>query len=128
MQSPLELWGGVECTVNRVHDVYHDQLEKSGHRSRNVSDLKLFAALGLRTLRVALHWEEFEKTQSWRPWDDTLATMQDLAISPIVGFVHHGSGPPSTSLLDPEFSGETRWLRPAGGDTLPARAGLHASE
>ena len=88
---------------HRVDDVYHDQLGRSGHRTRGVSDLKLFAALGLRTLRVALHWEEFEKTQSWRPWDDALATMQDLETTPIVGFVHHGSGPPSTSLLDPEF-------------------------
>ena len=104
MQSPLELWGGVECTVNRVHDVYHDQLEKSGHRTRGASDLKQFAALGLRTLRVALHWEEFEKTQSWEQWDDALATMEDLQIKPIVGFVHHGSGPPSTSLLDPQFA------------------------
>ena len=104
MQSPLELWGGVECTVNRVHDVYHDQLEKSGHRTRAASDLKQFAALGLRTLRVALHWEEFEKTQSWKQWDDVLATMEDLQIKPIIGFVHHGSGPHFHQPLDPQFA------------------------
>ena len=103
MQSPLELWGGVECTVNRVQDTFYDQLERSGHRARGVSDLKLFADLGLKTLRVALHWEEFEKTKSWDQWDELLATMQDLKITPIVGLVHHGSGPASTHLLDPDF-------------------------
>ena len=30
----LELWGGVECTVNRVGDRYHDQLERTGHADR----------------------------------------------------------------------------------------------
>ena len=30
-RAPLELWGGVECTVNRVGDRYFDQLERSGH-------------------------------------------------------------------------------------------------
>lgn len=27
---PLEVWGGVECTVNRVCDEYFDQLERNG--------------------------------------------------------------------------------------------------
>ena len=27
---PLELWAGPECTVNRVGDQFHDQLEASG--------------------------------------------------------------------------------------------------
>ena len=30
--SPLELWGGVECTVNRVGDRYFDQLDALGSR------------------------------------------------------------------------------------------------
>ena len=29
--------------------------------------------------------------------------MRELSLRPIVGLVHHGSGPPTTSLLDPEF-------------------------
>ena len=31
---PLEMWAGVECTVNRVGDVYFDQLDASGHANR----------------------------------------------------------------------------------------------
>src|SRR5215207_1436614 len=45
----LELWGGVECTVNRVGDRYFDQVERTGHASRD-SDLDLIAGLGVRTL------------------------------------------------------------------------------
>jgi hypothetical protein len=45
-----ELWGGVECTVNRVHDQYFDQMRRSGHRYR-LEDLDAFAALGFRALR-----------------------------------------------------------------------------
>ncbi len=104
MQLPLELWGGVECTVNRVHDTFYDQLDRSGHRLRAVDDLELFASLGIRTLRTALHWEQFEKTGSWTQWDELMTTMQRLEIAPIVGLVHHGSGPLSTDLLDPMFA------------------------
>lgn len=32
---PLELWGGVERTHNRVRDVYFDQLKWSGHDIRH---------------------------------------------------------------------------------------------
>jgi dTDP-4-dehydrorhamnose reductase len=32
-----------------------------------------------------------------------LKTMDRLGLHPIVGLLHHGSGPPSTNLLDPEF-------------------------
>ena len=44
---PLEVWGGVECTVNRVGDRYHDQLVMSGHLERS-SDIEAFAGLGIR--------------------------------------------------------------------------------
>ena len=42
---PLELWAGVECTVNRVGDTYSDQLERSGHAIRS-KDLERLAELG----------------------------------------------------------------------------------
>ena len=99
----LELWGGVECTVNRVNERFYDQLERSGHRSRMTADLELFAGLGLRTLRTALHWETFAATESWAAWDLLMAEMERLHIRPIAGLVHHGSGPATTGLLDPEF-------------------------
>ena len=31
---PLEMWGGLECTVNRVGDTYFDQLKRNGHINR----------------------------------------------------------------------------------------------
>jgi len=46
----LEMWGGVECTVNRVRDAYFTQLERSGHVERD-GDLDRFASLGIRALR-----------------------------------------------------------------------------
>ena len=46
----LELWGGYECTVNRVRDRWFDQTPRSGHETR-IGDLALFADLGIRLLR-----------------------------------------------------------------------------
>ena len=102
LNSPLELWGGMESTINRVGDQYFDQLQRSGHLTRT-GDLELFRSIGLRKLRYALQWERFEATQSWKFFDTKLAEMRRLEMEPIAGLVHHGSGPPSTSLLDPAF-------------------------
>ena len=101
--TPIELWGGVECTLNRVDGTYFDQLDRSGHRHRVSSDLELFRSIGLRTLRTALHWETFSTTGSWAQWDETVSLMERLSLRPIAGLIHHGSGPATTSLLDPEF-------------------------
>lgn len=99
---PLELWGGMEPTINRVGDQFFDQLQRSGHLTRT-GDLDLFASLGLRKLRYPLQWERFEATGSWAQFDDKLAEMRLLGIEPIAGLLHHGSGPPHTSLLDLAF-------------------------
>jgi dTDP-4-dehydrorhamnose reductase len=45
--TAVELWGGVECTVNRVGNEYFDQLQRNGHVER-LSDFDLFAELGAR--------------------------------------------------------------------------------
>ena len=47
---PLELWGGLECTVNRVRDEYFSQLERNGHHGR-ACDIKRFASTGIRAIR-----------------------------------------------------------------------------
>ncbi len=100
----MEVWGGLECTLNRVHDEFLDQHTRSGHRARYREDLQLIASLGIRTLRTALHWEYFEANgRSWAFFDGLLGEMQRLQLTPIAGLVHHGSGPAGTSLLDPEF-------------------------
>ena len=48
--TPLEMWAGIECTRNRVGNTFFDQLELGGHVDR-LSDLRLVAQLGVRTLR-----------------------------------------------------------------------------
>jgi dTDP-4-dehydrorhamnose reductase len=100
------MWAGIECTVNRVGDTYHDQLEKSGH-ARRLDDLELFACLGVRTLRYPVLWERtapdgLDKAD-WTWPTERLIRLRELGIRPIVGLLHHGSGPRFTSLIDPAF-------------------------
>ncbi|HEU4410733.1 MAG TPA: family 1 glycosylhydrolase [Polyangiaceae bacterium] len=105
--SSIELWGGVECTVNRVGDAYFDQLARSGH-DRRESDLGLFAGLGLSALRYPVLWERVAprgpRSADWSWPDRRLALLRELGVEPVVGLVHHGSGPPGTSLVDPTFA------------------------
>lgn len=104
----LELWGGLECTVNRVGDRYFSQLERNGHAVR-ITDLDLFAGLGIRALRYPVLWEllqpEPDGAIDWSWTDERLLRLRELGIRPIVGLVHHGSGPRHTSLIDPNFAG-----------------------
>ena len=103
---PLALWAGVECTVNRVGDGYFDQLRRNGHADR-IEDLDRFASLGVRTLRYPVLWERTAPRAladaDWSWADARLGRLRDLGIAPIVGLVHHGSGPAHTSLIDPAF-------------------------
>lgn len=102
----IELWGGVECTVNRVGDVFSDQLELSGHASR-VDDLDRLAALGVRCVRYPILWERTARNGlgnfdfSWA--DLRMERLRALGVRVIVGLVHHGSGPRGTSLLEESF-------------------------
>lgn len=104
--SEIELWGGIECTVNRVGNRFHDQLELSLHSLR-ADDIDRCAELGLKVLRYPLIWERVapgDPTDADWSWaDERMRRMQELGIEPIVGLLHHGSGPRHTSLLDPEF-------------------------
>jgi beta-glucosidase/6-phospho-beta-glucosidase/beta-galactosidase len=100
--NPMELWGGVEYTCNRVHERYFDQTEFSGY-DRRLTEYEKFAGLGIRTLRFGLLWERFERDGSWGWFDERLRCCRQLGIRPIAGLLHHGSGPPHTSLLDPSF-------------------------
>lgn len=102
----MQLWGGIECTLNRVHDTFFDQHEWSGHRFQADKDLELIASLGIRTLRTALHWEYMEACGDWTFFDQMLGEMRRLNLTPIAGLIHHGSGPVGTDLLDPEFPGK----------------------
>src|SRR5947209_6844274 len=103
----LELWGGVECTINRIGETYFDQLERNGHLQR-LEDLELFAQLGIRAMRYPVQWERVAphglEDADWSWTDERLTRLRELGIRPIIGLVHHGSGPRSTSLIDPSFA------------------------
>jgi len=102
----VELWGGHECTVNRVADRFCDQTRLTGHDDR-IEDLRLFADLGVKALRYPVLWERVGPNRPGEydfSWSDTrLAELQRLGIRPILGLLHHGSGPSFTSLVDPEL-------------------------
>ncbi|WP_224959324.1 family 1 glycosylhydrolase [Geomonas subterranea] len=101
-----ELWGGIECTLHRVGERFHSQIELSGHLARP-SDLELFATLGITALRYPVLWEMVAPDSLDRPdWsfsDQRLSLLRRLGLEPIVGFLHHGSGPRYTSLTDAAF-------------------------
>ena len=101
-----ELWGGIECSVVRVGEDRRDQMQETGHTGRP-EDLDHIAGLGITTLRHPLLWEHVAPDRpderDWRWYDGRLARLRDLGMRPILGLVHHGSGPAYTSLDDPAF-------------------------
>jgi dTDP-4-dehydrorhamnose reductase len=105
--TALELWAGAECTVNRVGDVYFDQLRRTGSHDR-LDDLERLKDLGVRAVRFPVLWERVAPESLDDPdfsWSDVrLERLRRLGIRPIVGLLHHGSGPSYTSLCDPRFS------------------------
>ncbi|HEX4694677.1 sugar nucleotide-binding protein [Sphingomonas sp.] len=103
----MELWGGVECTVNRVGDGWQDQSKLTGHEQR-LSDIDLIAELGLSATRYPILWErvapDSPDVEDW-PWTDArLARLAEHKLRVIAGLIHHGSGPRYTNLLDPGFA------------------------
>lgn len=102
----LELWGGHECTVNRVGCLFFDQTFRSGHQHR-IEDLERFAALGLKALRYPVLWERVAPHApnrfDWAWTDARLRRIRELGMRPIAGLLHHGAGPRYTSLVDPIF-------------------------
>jgi dTDP-4-dehydrorhamnose reductase len=102
----LELWGGIECTVNRVGDHYHDQIRFAGHDARP-DDAAALASLGLGRLRYPVLWEHVApcslESACFLVSDARLERLRRAGLELIAGLLHHGSGPSYTSLLDPEF-------------------------
>lgn len=103
----IDLWGGVECSCNRVGEQFFDQLSRNGHEDR-ISDLDLFASLGIKKLRYPVLWEHIAPNSldnpDWSWSDERLQRLQELQIDPILGLVHHGSGPAYTSLNNDNFA------------------------
>jgi dTDP-4-dehydrorhamnose reductase len=103
---PLELWGGLECTTNRVQDTYFHQLDRNGHAER-ADDIERFAGLGIRAIRYPVLWERTAPdgvNADWTWSDGRLTALRDAGVTPIAGLIHHGSGPAHTSLVDSAFA------------------------
>lgn len=105
-QPPLELWGGVECSVVRIGDDYRNQLVDTGHSAR-FTDLDAMIELGIKAVRYPILWETVapetpsELDFSWH--DRRLEYLHERGVQVIAALVHHGSGPGYTNLLDPNF-------------------------
>ena len=104
--SKPQLWGGIECTINRVADSFRDQLHHCGHYTRE-DDIASFASLGIAALRYPVLWERHEPVKGqqidWSWTTQQLEAIRKHKITPIAGLLHHGSGPGFTSLNDPAF-------------------------
>jgi dTDP-4-dehydrorhamnose reductase len=105
-QGNPEIWGGIECTINRIGDTWHDQLMANGHYSRN-SDISLLASLGIKVIRYPILWERHQPNRQsvidWTWIDRQLSDIRGHRITPIAGLLHHGSGPGFTDLSAPHF-------------------------
>ncbi len=105
-RPPIDVWGGIECTLNRVGSSYIDQLEMSGHYTRR-DDLERIAGLGVSRLRYPVLWErtapEGIARANWSWADRQMRKLRELDVEPIVTLLHHGSGPAHTDLLDDAF-------------------------
>lgn len=106
-KTEIEIWGGVECTVNRVGDQYFDQSEYSGHYTRGINDIDLIGSLGIKMLRYPVLWEKHQPIENaaidWTFIEKNLERLRELNITPIAGLVHHGSGPKHVNFFDGSF-------------------------
>ena len=105
--SGPDIWGGLECSFNRVKDRYMDQLSYCGHYPRAVADIDRIAALGIKVMRYPVIWERLHPqpghTIDWSTVDSPLNALRQHGITPIAGLVHHGSGPRYADILSTSF-------------------------
>lgn len=100
-----EIWGGIECTINRVGDVWFDQLNYAGlYQKPHIESLP---DLGIKKLRFPILWDKHQPclsaTIDWSWTGKQLTFLKAHAIDVIAGLLHHGSGPAFTNMLDEKF-------------------------
>ena len=105
--TPLELWGGFECSIVQIGDRFRNQIKETGHSSRT-GDLDAVADMGFRTLRYPCLWEAIAPAApdecDWNWQDRQMRKLRGFGVRPILGLVHHGSGPAYTDLLSEDFA------------------------
>jgi dTDP-4-dehydrorhamnose reductase len=103
-----ELWGGIECSYNRVRGKYFDQLQYCDHYGRAVNDITLFQDLGITTMRYPVIWERLQthldQVIDWSSAETPLNELREKGIKPIAGLVHHGSGPRFADIASNRFA------------------------
>ena len=101
-----EVWGGIECTINRVKNNFFDQLAYSGHYNRE-DDIEHIAQLQIKKLRYPILWEKHQPEKdgniNWSWTTKQLSKIREKNIDVIAGLLHHGSGPAYTNLADENF-------------------------
>ncbi|MDB4902815.1 MAG: sugar nucleotide-binding protein [Mucilaginibacter sp.] len=106
LTTGIEVWGGIECTINRVNDQYFDQLDYAGHYNSE-HDIELIAELGIKKIRYPVLWEKHQPNKDeiidWSFAERNLEKFRSNGIEVIAGLVHHGSGPGYVNMLDDTF-------------------------
>ncbi|HSN61011.1 MAG TPA: hypothetical protein VLR49_08755, partial [Ferruginibacter sp.] len=102
----IPVWGGLECTINRLENTFHDQFEMNDFYS--YPDLvTAINTCGIKTLRFPVLWEKHQPSNDteidWSWAEEQLHLLKSNNIDPIIGLLHHGSGPIFTNLLDKNF-------------------------
>ena len=104
MHAGLDVWAGIECSYTRVQDRYVDQVQLAGLYER-ADTIDRIVALGVTAIRVPVLWERRVALgePAWAWADTVLSRLRDCGIMPIVGLMHHGSGPPDARIDNDEF-------------------------
>ena len=86
---------GFECSSHRRRDgVRLDLIRATGHDKAVLSDYRLCAQLGLRTIRDGLRWHLIEKAPGrydWSSWLPALAAAEEAGLQVIWDLFHYGS-------------------------------------
>src|SRR5205809_5751195 len=102
----IPIWGGIECTINRLQNRFYDQLEMTGFYE-NPDQINSILKTGVQTLRFPVLWEKHQPIKNevidWEWSEKQLNILRTNGICPVVGLLHHGSGPAYTNLLDDNF-------------------------
>ena len=102
----IPVWGGIECTINRVENTFYDQLEMNGFYDSD-DHIKALISCNVKVVRFPVLWEKHERVLNsqieWEWAEGQLNLLRNNQIEPIVGLLHHGSGPAFTSLIDEQF-------------------------
>src|SRR5215831_1566606 len=89
-----------------MHNKYFDQLEFTGHYDRK-NDIENIAELGIKAMRYPVLWEKYQPAIRGEIDFDfpkqNLYKLIALNVKPIVGLVHHGSGPAFVNFFDGSF-------------------------